>query len=302
MRIFFTLALFILSGIPFSFASLTTLKGMHDTIGGPQSSGFANLTKKNGHSPAAFSSDFGFSTHPNDDYRKRADLLDKILHLPSTVKLITLSWHQCRPDIQEPCTFGTGVASVNFTDKEWQELLLWNSPLNKMWQKQIKILGEFLQKLQDKKIDIYLRPYHEPNIPNFWWTDIKNPQRSVELYKMLRKHLEEDYKLKNLKWVWSISYHPAYLENLQKFYPGDDFVDVIGVDIYPPKKGVSPDFTHAWTLLNSISKIKPKALTEVSKLPKEDDLKKHDWMYVIPWGENMLKQENTTEEIQAFFK
>jgi len=247
-----------------------------------------------------FSSDFGYSTHPNDDYRKRKDLLEKMLKLPEGTR-ITLSWHQCRPDIQEPCTFNTGIANTSFDDKEWTQLLTWNSPLNKQWQKQMQILGEFLQKLAQAKKEIYLRPYHEMNLPSFWWADIKNPSHSIQLYKMFQRHLISDYKLTNIKWVWSISFHPKYLEKLSQYYPGDEFVDVLGVDIYPPQKNTAPDFDKAWMILEAISKNKPKALTEVSRLPTEADLKKHPWLYVVPWGENMLRKENSEEEIKKFF-
>ena len=279
-----------------------TLKGMHDTIGGPQSYGLENITKLSGKMPEVLSSDFGFSTHPNDDYRKRDILLEKLIALNGKIKIFTLSYHQCRPDIQEPCTFNTGVSNVDFTEAEWKQLLTWDSHLNKMWQKQIKRLAEFLQKLEAKKIVIYLRPYHESNIPSFWWADIKNPSHSIDLWRMLHKHLTVDYKLKNLKWVWSLSYHLKHLENLKAFYPGDEYVDVLGFDIYPANKGISPDFQKAWNYLMIISDKKPKALTEVSALPQEKDLLKNNWLYVVPWGENMLRKENSLEYLKKFYK
>ncbi|MDO9182283.1 MAG: glycosyl hydrolase [Bacteriovorax sp.] len=289
----------------FSFAlSFTlyagTLKGIHDTIGGPQSSGLENLNKM-GKMPDVFSSDFGFSTHPNDDYRKRPILLDKFISLSAKMKIMTLSYHQCRPDIQEPCTFNTGVANVDFTDAQWKELLTLNSPLNKQWQKQINNLGDFLTKLQNKNITIYLRPYHESNIPSFWWADIKNPKHSIDLWKMLHTYLTENYKLKNIKWVWALSYHTKYLTNLNSLYPGDEWVDVLGFDIYPTHANEFPEIKKAWDLLEHISLKKPKALTEVSRLPSLKDLAQNNWLYVVPWGENMLKKENTPEEIKAFY-
>jgi mannan endo-1,4-beta-mannosidase len=286
---------------PLSLSS-QTMKGMHDTIGGPQSNGLENMTKAGGHIPEVFSSDFGYSTHPNDDFRKRKDLLEKVLKLSSQVKIITLSHHQCRPDIQEPCTFNTGVANVDYNDKEWEELLKWDSPLNKRWQKQIKPLADFIGKLNEKKITLYLRPYHESNLPLFWWSNIKKPQYSIALWKMLHKHLTNDYKLSNIKWVWSISYHPKHLDNLEKFYPGDEFVDVLGFDIYPPAKDSPPNFENAWNILEKISQKKEKALTEVSRLPASQDLKKHAWLYVVPWGEVMLRKENTIEDIKSFYQ
>ena len=280
----------------------TTLKGMHDTIGGSQSNGFENITKLSGKSPEVLSSDFGYSTHPNDDYRKRKELLTKFKEMGPKVKILTLSYHQCRPDIKEPCTFNTGVAAVDFSPKEWAELLTWDSPLNKLWQKQMSVLAEFLNELQKINITIYFRPYHESNIANFWWGDTKKPQHSAELWRMLHTFFTKTHKLTNLKWVWSISYHPKHLNDLKAFYPGDNYVDVLGVDIYPPKKNSPPEFAAAWNLLNAISPTKPKALTEVSQLPSSAELEKRAWQYVVPWGETMLRKENTTENIKEFYK
>jgi len=280
------------------------LKGIHDTIGGPQSDGFLYLTKTVGKNPDVLSSDFGFSTHPNDDYRKRPQLLKKIISFSASKKnkILTLSYHQCRPDIQEPCTFSSGVSNVDFTQDQWKEILTWNSPLNTLWQKQIKNLATFLLTLQEKNIIVYLRPYHESNLPLFWWADIKNPEHSIKLWKMLHRHLTDDYKLKNLKWVWSLSYHPKHIENLKQFYPGDEYVDLLGFDIYPPKRGADPNVSHAWQLLEKINNKKPKVLSEVSRLPSKMELQKYPWYYIVVWGDVMLRKENSKEEIVNFFQ
>ncbi|MGZ3789947.1 MAG: glycoside hydrolase family 26 protein [Bacteriovorax sp.] len=281
--------------------SSLTLKGMHDTIGGIQSEGMLEVERISNSSVKVISSDFGFSTHPNDDYRKRNDLLKKFLNLSPKMKIITLSYHQCRPDIDGPCAFGGGVANHFFNESEWDELLTWNSPLNKKWQLQMRELGEFISTLKKNGIKIYLRPYHESNIPLFWWSDIRRPDRSIALWKMLHRFYSEDMKLDNIIWVWAASFHPKHIDDLQKFYPGDEWVDVLGVDIYPPAKTSEPLFSAAWKVLKKISPNKPLALSEVSRLPSEDELKDHNWLYVVPWGISMLKRDNTLEEIRNFY-
>lgn len=283
-------------------SSIVTLKGIHDTIGGIQKDGSQEIEKLANSRVDVFSSDFGFSTHPNDDYRKRAELLKKILDLSHKKKIITLSYHQCRPDIEGACSFDKGVANLFFNENEWKELLSWNSPLNKKWQKQMREMGDFISILKDHKTKIYLRPYHEPNIPLFWWSNINRPENFIALWKMLYKFYVEDMKLDNIVWVWSVSYHPKYLGEISKFYPGDNWVDVLGFDIYSPGKGKEPNFSDAWEILKEIAPNKPLALSEVSRLPSKEELRKHHWLYVVPWGITMLKRDNSNMEIQKFYK
>lgn len=295
----------IFQGCSYQFSPTTsfkTLKGMHDTIGGLQSEGGLQVEKIS-HTPVeVLSSDFGFSTHPNDDYRKRNDLLKKFIALGPQKKIITISYHQCRPDIEGACAFEGGVANHFFNEGEWRELLTRDSPLNKKWKIQMRELGDFISSLKKNNIKIYLRPYHESNLPLFWWSDVKHPEHSVALWRMLHDFYVNEMKLDNIVWVWSIAFHPKHISEIKKFYPGDDMVDVLGVDIYPPAKNVEPLFSSAWSLLREVSTKKPLALSEVSRLPSKEELQRHDWYYVVPWGITMLKRDNTESEIGNFYK
>ena len=82
---------------------------MHDTIGGEQSFGYEWLEKTTSMTPSVWSSDFGFSTHPNDSFRPREALIQKALILGQKGVLISLSYHQCSVLLDEPCTFNKGV-------------------------------------------------------------------------------------------------------------------------------------------------------------------------------------------------
>lgn len=272
---------------------------MHDTIGGEQSRGLEWVERTTFVSPSVWSSDFGFSTHPNDSFRLRQEMINKALSLAQKGVLITLSYHQCSVLMDEPCSFNQGVLGT-LSHVQWEELLNPHSALHQRWKDQMKKIGVYLQSLDKQKITVYFRPYHEGNAPGFWWAGQASYYK--RLWIMLHDYYINELKLTNLKWVWSVSFHPLYWNDLQAYYPGDNFVDVIGADAYPPKKDLPPPYQQIYLDLKKVSSSKPLALTEVSRLPHKDELKNSSWFYVVPWGVNLLKRDNSIDEIQSWYR
>ena len=81
----------------------------------------------------------------------------------------------------------------------------------------------------DLKIPFVFRPFHEMNGNWFWWGS--RLPGGTDTYKALYRKLFDymstrtDYVL----WCWSPDYGVA-----DAYYPGDDYVDVVGRDIYGP--------------------------------------------------------------------
>ena len=280
-------------------ALLAAVIGMHDTISGAQADGWERVAKLCDTQPQLWSSDFGFSHVPNDDLRGRDALFDKATRLAAQGVKITLSWHQCNPTLDEPCTFKDGVQKP-LSDAEWRALLTEGTPLNKRWKAQEDRLARVLGKLQKRGITVLLRPYHEANIPGFWWAS-DDASRSIALWRQLHRYFTDEHGLHNLQWVWSSSFHPRYWARVGDYYPGDEWVDIVGLDAYPPTKEGQPDYAQAWSSLKRIAPTKPLVLSEVSRLPTEQELREHAWGYVVPWGMDMLLRDNGLSDIcQAY--
>lgn len=279
--------------------STHTLLGMHDNIGGDIADGFATITQLCGIRPKILSMEFGFSAHPNEDYRRRPALFGKLKKAAQEGVLLTLSWHQCNPIVDEPCTFDHGVQQP-LSNTAWAELLSEGSALNIKWRGEMERLAVYLKLLQDAGIAVLLRPYHEANIPGFWWANA-DAKYSIQLWRQLHAYFVGDRGIHNVVWVWSVSFHTKYWNRVAEYYPGDDVVDVVGVDIYPPQKDANPDFARAWTTLKGIAPSKPIALSEVSRLPSRQELQTRRWAYVVPWGKTMLFRDNTPSQICNVF-
>lgn len=281
----------------------TALRGMHDTLGSPQAAGFAAIADLyKTETPPLWSGDLGFSTSSQDwvdDIAKREAQLTKMIALGRQGKLLTLSWHQCNPRMGEPCTFKEGVQTP-LTENEWTDLLTEGTTLHRQWSQQVARLAATLGRLQREHIAVLLRPYHEANIPGMWWYSA-TPARPLKLWAQLRHELTQVHRLDNIVWVWAVAYHPKYWTNVASYYPGDASVDIVGVDIYPPAKGVEPRFDVAWETLKRLAPRKPLALTEVSALPSARELAKHPWAYAVPWGLNLLQSANSPAAIREFY-
>lgn len=76
---------------------------------------------------------------------------------------------------------------------------------------------------------VYLRPWHEMNGDWFWWGSSScSPKEYRELYRLTVDYIRSK-GLKNVYFVWA-----ADKKFAMKYYPGDEYVDVLGMDIYEP--------------------------------------------------------------------
>ncbi|ADZ19382.1 mannan endo-1,4-beta-mannosidase [Clostridium acetobutylicum] len=78
---------------------------------------------------------------------------------------------------------------------------------------------------------VYFRPFHEVNGNWFWWGD-----KDVSQYKQLWINLHDYLVSKNsgcrgLTWL-KFCYAPNSGKNAALYYPGDDYVDMVGMDAY----------------------------------------------------------------------
>lgn len=280
-----------------------TLGGMHDTLGGDQVDGYTDVADSCAVSPVIWSGDFGFSVSRDDmvdDIAQRDRQLKKMIDLGKRGKIITLSWHQCNPAEGEPCTFKNGVQTP-LTDQQWTDILTAGTPLRRGWEKQITPLAEVVKALKRRGITVLLRPYHEMNQPGMWWAN-EDPQKSIRLFRDFHDRLSNGYGLTNIIWVWSVAYHPNYWSNWKKYYPGSRYVDIIGLDVYPPNKGADPDFNDLYDQIARFAPGKVVALTEVSRLPSRDVKHLSHFSYVVPWGMNMLRRDNSESEVCDFYR
>lgn len=98
-------------------------------------------------------------------------------------------------------------------------------------------VASVLKKLQERGIPVIWRPLHEAagdyeyQNPWFWW-GLKGGEATKQLWRLMYDQLVNVHGCNNLIWVWTAQYKAGYETNLAADYPGNDVVDMIGVDIY----------------------------------------------------------------------
>jgi mannan endo-1,4-beta-mannosidase len=88
----------------------------------------------------------------------------------------------------------------------------------------IDAIAAQLKKLSSNNIPILWRPLHEASGGWFWW-GAKGPAPFKSLWRLLYSRLTTYHNLHNLVWVLS--------NEDPNWYPGDDVVDIVGIDAYP---------------------------------------------------------------------
>lgn len=106
------------------------------------------------------------------------------------------------------------AAILDGRDEEGYQLLM----------EDIDAIAKQLQILQEAGVPVLWRPLHEASGGWFWW-GASGPEAYKKLYVLLYDKLTNEYGLHNLIWVWN--------GQNADWYPGDEYVDIIGEDLYP---------------------------------------------------------------------
>jgi mannan endo-1,4-beta-mannosidase len=103
------------------------------------------------------------------------------------------------------------------------ELLDATTPAGAFYQRQLAMIADGLDDLQQAGIVVLYRPFHEVNGAWFWWGN-KDPEAFRQLWRGLFQYLTVQRKLHNLIWI--------YNSGSMAHYPGDDYVDIVSFDLY----------------------------------------------------------------------
>jgi len=198
-----------------------------------------------------------------------------------------LDWKSCT---YKPTTSFKAANCLDKTTKEYAYLML-----------AIDDLAKQLLILQDAKVPVLLRPFHEAEGNNntdgsgawFWWGS-SGSEVYKQLWKLLYSTLTEKYGVHNV--IWEVNLYTY--ANSPQWYPGDDYVDVVGYDKYegsPYTWKTSAATTAFLTLVNDTKDTKMVALTENDTIPDIQKIVNEGawWLYFCPWyGDFITSSKN----------
>ncbi|MDN3595119.1 glycoside hydrolase family 26 protein [Zunongwangia endophytica] len=149
--------------------------------------------------------------------------------------LITFSWH-----LNNPVSGGSSWDTTSAVTE-----ILKDGPVNQKYEDWVKKISMFFKSLKDeegKQIPVIFRPLHEMNGAWFWWGKGRcTPEEYKKLWIKTQELLLAN-DVHNLLYAYSPNIMSSS-EDFEMFYPGDDYVDILGVDIY--NHSGDPEFMKA---------------------------------------------------------
>jgi mannan endo-1,4-beta-mannosidase len=116
------------------------------------------------------------------------------------------------------------------------------------------------------------------------------------LWRLLFDRLTNRHGLHNLIWVYTSGGKPDW-------YPGDRYVDIVGVDAYPSDVGDA--LTGDWTtLLRQFNGKKLLALTEFGGVPDVDKMRSLGvrWSYFVSWSGEVGPKKMNKETLARIYR
>ncbi|MBD3421720.1 MAG: hypothetical protein GF398_16525 [Chitinivibrionales bacterium] len=193
---------------------------------------------------------------------------DKINRRRYFNQLITIDWHMGAPPLAD--TYANSKQQVSIDDVLTPGTTEYESFVHKL-----DSAAGFLALMQDADVPVLWRPWHEMTGAWFWWGK-DGADQFKRLWIFMYDYFTHSKQLNNLIWVWSAAHTT---NDVASYYPGDAYVDILGVDIY------NGSYTASFHRIDSISE-KPVALTENnSDLPTPEFVQQRgvDYVWFFPW-------------------
>jgi mannan endo-1,4-beta-mannosidase len=226
--------------------------------------------------------------------------------------VITLSWH-----LNNPLTGKTAWDPAPGTVAS----ILPGGSKNELYKSWLDKVAGFILSLKGKNgeyIPVIFRPFHEVNGSWFWWgKDHCTPEELKQLWQFTVSYLMDIKNVHQLLYAYNTDRFSSKEEYLLK-YPGDEWTDITGFDIYQRKGGAGgnaafiKDAGGMLTMLEEIALEKNKipALTEFGYAQVPDSnwwtnvlfksLEQHEISYALVWRSAGYKASGEAEYYLPF--
>lgn len=249
------------------------------------------LKTNTGKSPALVGLDFLFCGrgytwyNENDPYNQGKAWYDKN-------GIVNFHWHWRDPSRKTEEFYTIKGNPTKYTSFDISKIFDETSPEYIAMIKDIDYTAGLLKKFQDNHIPIIWRPLHEAAGGWFWW-GAKGAAPCKKLWQVMFDRMVNYHGLHNLIWVWTRE------PNDDAWYPGDEYVDIVGRDIYRTGDHASQvlefnDMTSRYGGKKMIT------ISECGSMPDVANLEKDaaGWSWFMVWnGDFVRKSENNSLDL-----
>lgn len=199
--------------------------------------------------------------------------------------IMTLTWHWFSP---------LGGRSKAFyarnTDFDACKALVDGTPENRALLSDMDVMAGLLRPFCQAGVPILWRPFHEGDGDWFWW-GVKGAETVKDLWRLMVERFTQKHQLNNLIWVWN--------SPVPECYPGDDVVDIISCDMYPPAHQHTAQLDKLAQVKSITRQPKIALIGEIGTLPSAEALaqEKAEWVSYMTWCNDFcLTEDFTTNE------
>ena len=142
--------------------------------------------------------------------------------------VITFSWHPRNPL--------SGGDTWDNASTEVVASILPGGEKHEMFMGWLSKAADYLGSIKDEEgnlIPIIFRPWHEHTRDWFWWgQNLCTTEQYVALWRMTYDYMTKERGFNHLVWSYSPDAGGLTDDNFGEKYPGDDVVDMVGIDFY----------------------------------------------------------------------
>lgn len=242
--------------------------GQHDAFNGfyQDDAGDSDMKKNTGHDPALLGSDFMFITDKNNTgesnnwfYGQETKIISDVKNAYAKGMVNTFCWHLREPNKEE--TFYAYDMSQEDKTTAFKGILP-GGKHHDWYKKKLDKVASVLSNLKGSNgelIPIIFRPFHEFDGSWFWWgASFCTADEYKKAYQFTVEYLRDTKGVHNILYAYS----PDNSYTTQAYYlgryPGDKYVDVLGMDNYG-------DFDNKGTSGSSAANAKLKVVSDIAK-------------------------------------
>lgn len=223
-------------------AKTKTAIGQQDAFTGfyKDAGGDSDIKKNTGFDPAVLGSDFIFITDKNNNnqadnwfYQQEQKVIADTKAAYAKGIINTFSWHLREPN-KEDSFYASDMTSE-------QKATAFRSILpgganNEWYKKKLDKVASVFSNLKGSNgelIPVIFRPFHEFDGSWFWWgADFCTPDEYKKAYQFTVDYLKNTKGIHNILYAFSPDNSYTTETNYLSRYPGDKYVDIIGMDNY----------------------------------------------------------------------
>lgn len=203
--------------------------------------------------------------------------------------IVTICWH-CGFDFS-----GSWDECMKTVRTDWDMALTEGTPEYEQMIKGMDKAAKALKELKEKNIAVLWRPFHELDGGWFWWSK-GGASRFKELWQIMYRRYTDYWELDNLIWVLGFSGNGR---SYDKWYPGDEYVDIAGADSY--NDGANQGLFA--TVRKVVGEEMPVCFHECGRIPTVKQLQngKAGWVWFMTWHTEYITDHNRISDLNAIY-